>query len=100
MLGDDDLSVFFDVDEFATTFHKVVDELPVEPGFQGIKSAVDEEELQRFVAGTVEALRFPTAAAQLLEGDVITDGTNTWRVLREAFLVNDGAESLCYLTPA
>ncbi|MDO8903968.1 hypothetical protein [Hydrogenophaga sp.] len=100
MIGDDDMEVFFDSDEFATTFHKVVDELPVEPGFQGIKSAVDEEVLQRFVAGTVEELRFITAAVQLLEDDRITDGTTTWRVLREGFLLADGAESACYITPA
>lgn len=100
MLGDDDLDVFFDTTEFATTFHKVMDGQPEEPGFPGIKSAVDEEVLQNFVASTVESLRYPTAAIELQQGDEVTDGTATWRVLRDGFLVNDGAESLCYLTPA
>jgi hypothetical protein len=100
MIEDDLSSVFFDTDDFATALQKVVDGLPVLPGFAGIMAEADEEALQGFVVGTVRQLHYPTAAATLEEGDLLTDGTTTWRVLRPGRVLLDGAESGCYLIPA
>jgi hypothetical protein len=61
---------------------------------------VDEEALQGYVVGTVHELRYPTAAAALQEGDLLTDGTHTWRVLRAGRVVLDGTESGCFIVPA
>lgn len=106
---EEDLSVFFDTDEFAVTCHKLVAGEPVLPAFAAILSLVDEEALDGYVVGTVRELRYPSAAApQLAEGTQITTQANatagtpgpvlTWRVLRGGRLVNDGSESLAYLT--
>lgn len=100
MIDDDLISVFFDTDDFARQLHKLVDGAPALPGFAAIMAQADEEALQGFMVGTVRELRYATAAATLEEGDLISDGTTTWRVLRAGRLVLDGAESVCYLTTA
>lgn len=107
---DDDLDIFYDTDDFAVTCHVLVNGAPVLPAFPAILSQVDEEVLQGYVVGTVRELRYPAAAATLLKEARITTQSNAdaaipgpvsnWRVLRDARLVNDGTESLCYLTPA
>lgn len=105
---DEDLSIFYSADEFAVTCYQQVDGAPVLPPFTAILSLVDEEVLQGYVVGTMRELRYPTAVATLLKDARITTQANagaaipgpvlTWRVLREGRLVNDGAESVCYLT--
>lgn len=100
MITDDLASVFYSTDDFATALNKVEAGALVLPGFAGILAEVDEEGLQGFVVGTVRELRYPTAAATLTEGEQITDGTTTWRVLRAGRVVLDGTESVCYLTLA
>jgi hypothetical protein len=107
---DDDLSVFYDTDEFAVTCHKLVDGAPVLPSFAAILSQADEEGMQGYAVGTARELRFPAAAATLPKDARLTTQANagaatpgpvlTWRVIREGYLVNDGAESVAYLTPA
>ena len=93
----EDLSAFFDATEFGTAC--ALQTVPPVP-FTGILSEVDEEMLQGYVVGTVREIRWPTAAATLLEGQLITAGAATWRVLRDGRKVNDGAESLTYLVEA
>lgn len=92
-----DLSIFFDATGFGTacTLQTVP---PV--AFVGILSEADEEMLQGYVVGTVREIRWPTAAATLLEGQLITAGAATWRVLRDGRKVNDGAESITHLVEA
>jgi hypothetical protein len=68
--------------------------------FVGNLSEVDLEALQGNVVGTVRSIRWPTAAATLREGDLVTEGSNTWKVLRDGRKVNDGAESFTYLVEA
>lgn len=98
MITDDLADVFFSTDDFATALHKVVSGAPVLPGFAGILAEVDEEALAGNMVGTVREVRYPTAAVTLEEGDLISDGTTTWRVLRAGRMVLDGAESVAYLT--
>lgn len=100
MISDDLSSVFYDTEDFATALQKVVGGVPQLPGFAAIMAEVDEEALQGFVVGAVRELRYPTAAATLEEGDLLTDGTHTWRVLRAGRVVLDGSESGCYIVPA
>lgn len=105
---DEDLGIFYDASEFAVTCHKLVSGSPVLPSFTAILSQVDEEGMQGYAVGTARELRFPSAAATLQKDAQITTQANadagtpgpvlTWRVLRESHLVNDGAESVAYLT--
>lgn len=93
-----DLSVFYDATGFGTAC-TLWTEPPV--AFDAILSEADEEMLQGYVVGTVREIRWPTAAATLLEGQMINTGpTTTWRVLRDGRKVNDGAESITYLVEA
>lgn len=93
----EDLSVFFDTAEFATAC--ALQTVPPVP-FNGILSEADEEMLQGYVTGAVREIRWPTAAATLFEGQLVTAGAATWRVLRDGRKVNDGAESQTYLVEA
>ena len=97
MFGDDDLSAVFYDDE-ATEF-TLVGSSPVET-FRAHVGQEDEEKLQGYAVGTVRLIQYPTAAIVLAEGDEVSDGTATWRVLRDPRLINDGAESQTYLVPA
>lgn len=98
MITDDLARVFYSTSDFATALQKVVAGVPVLPGFAGILAEVDEEALAGNIVGPVRELRYPTASVTLTEGDHVTDGTTTWRVLRAGRVVLDGAESVCYLT--
>lgn len=105
---DDDLAVFYDAADFARTC------TPSRAGvlgapFAGILGTVDASLFDGHVTAGTHALRFPTAAAQLLQGDqVVTQGTaasgtplpaQTWRVHRTPERMVDGAESECWLVP-
>lgn len=98
MITDDLASVFFSTDDFATALHKVVGGAPVLPGFAAILGELDDEALAGNMVGAVREVRYPTASAVLAEGELIGDGTTTWRVLRAGRLVLDGSESVAYLT--
>lgn len=95
----DDLGVFYSTD-FATRLHRLAAGVPQQPGFLAIMGLADTETLQGYVVGTVREIRYPTAAITLKAGDTLTDGQQTWRVLRDPRLVVDGTESSCHLTPA
>ena len=97
MFGDDDLTAVFYADE-ATEF-TLVGSSPVKT-FTAHMGQEDEEVLQSYAVGTVRLIQYPTAAIALAEGDQVSDGTATWRVLRDPRLINDGAESQTYLVPA
>lgn len=98
MFGDTDLSaVFYPPGEGAIEF-TLVGSSPAQ-AFRGHLGQADEELLQGYTVGTVRLLQYPTAAIALAEGDELTDGANTWRVLRDPQLIVDGAESQTYLTP-
>ena len=99
MFGDDDLSaVFFDAEDGAVEF-TLVGSSPVQT-FRAHMGQEDEEILQGYAVGTVRLIQYATAAIALAEGDEVSDGTATWRVLRAPRLINDGAESQTYLVPA
>lgn len=99
MFGDDDLSeVFYSVEAGAVELTLVGSE-PAQT-FCAHMGQEDEEMLQGYAVGTVRLIQYPTAAIELAEGDEVSDGTVTWRVLRDPRLINDGAESQTYLVPA
>jgi len=99
---DEDISVFYDADEFATIF-TVVGSSPA-VSFAAIGGAVDEQALDGYVTTTARQIQWPTAAATLSRGDQISAASGplagTWRVLRDGERVNDGAESTTYIGPA
>lgn len=104
----DDLGVFYAETDFA---HRCTRERPGEDDavFSGILATVDQALFNGNMTAGVHQVRYPTAAADLAEGDIVrtqqlqADGSYTepeaWRVLRTPDRVNDGAESLAYLTP-
>lgn len=93
----DDLSVFFDTDDFAIACTRWRGTEPPIP-FMGILSEIDQEALQSYVVGTVRELQYPYAAVELLEGDEVVCGAETWRVARDGRRVNDGGEGATLLT--
>lgn len=105
---DDDLSVFFDTDDFAHVCTPSRAGVPGTP-FAGVLGTVDESLFDGHITAGTHALRFATASAQLLPGDlVVTQATvatgtsppsQTWRVHRPPERVVDGAESECWLVP-
>ena len=104
----EDLSIFYNASEFAVTCQKQANGAPAGAAFSALLSEADEEAMQGYVVGTVRELRYPTAAVTLQKGDLLTSQYNaagatpgpvaSWRVLREGYRVNDGAESVAYLT--
>lgn len=105
---DDDLDVFFDEDEFAHVCTRSrLGESDVQ--FAGILATVDAELFDGTAMSATHVLRYPTAAVQVAQGDVVRtqrraeNGTlgaaTAWRVLRHPDRVVDGAESQVYLTP-
>ena len=98
MFGDDDLSIFYAADEGAVEF-TLVGSSPVQ-SFLAHKGEADQEALQDYAVARVTVIHYPTAAIVLHQDDEITAGTETWRVLRDPRVANDGAESTAYLVPA
>ena len=98
MFGDNLSTVFYSTDEFAREF-TLVGSSPVQT-FPAILSEVDQEVLQDYAVATVREIQYPTAAATLREGNRVSSGTSTWRVLRDGRRLGDGAESQTYLVPA
>jgi hypothetical protein len=105
---DDDLSVFYGEDDFAVACTRS------RPGendvsFSGILAVVDVDQFEGHAVLGKHRLQFPAAAANLLEGDVLTTVRTTeagtplaaevWRVLRSPERVVDGVEAVVYLTP-
>ena len=99
---DEDLSVFYDADEFATEF-TLVGSSPALT-FAGIVGEVDEDALDGFVTGVERQLRWPTASASLTRDQRLSvpsgPHAGSWRVLRDGRMVNDGRESVTFIAPA
>jgi hypothetical protein len=92
---DDDLSVFFDTDEFASECILSRSGVLGEP-FAGNFGMVDEETLGAHAMGTRRSLRYATDDADLVADDILFVGGVPYRVDRSD-LVNDGRESLAIL---
>jgi len=99
MFGDTDLAAIFYPQGEGTVELSLVGASPAQT-FRAHLGEEDQEVLQGYAVGTVRLLQYPTAAAVLAEGDELTDGANTWRVLSDPQLIVDGAESQTYLVPA
>ena len=101
---DDDLGVFYDADDFGlrcTRSRPGEDDIK----FVGILATVDESLFEGHLEAGVHVLRFPTAAAQMEPGDLVSilqagsTVAEVWRVLRTPRRVLDGAESEVFLKP-
>lgn len=90
----EDLSVFFDGDDFAVS---VTRQRPLLADliFNGIDGVADRETMQGHVMAWQVELHFP-ASHDVVEGDTLVIGAVSYRVLR-VDRVNDGAEKLAYL---
>lgn len=91
----DDLDVYFDADDFGAECTRVRAEAEDVP-FVGIFGLADDESFGSHTMATHFALRYPTAAVDLVPGDGITIGTAGYRVER-ADLAVDGNESIAIL---
>lgn len=96
MLGDDDFGVFYG-DDFARTYTKW-SPTSEEVVFKAIFSVVDEDMLQGYSVSAQFQLMFQTGVVSLKTGDVILDGSNTYTVRSEPKRVNDGLDSMVYLS--
>lgn len=103
-----DMAVFFDEDGFAVACER---DRPGESvvTFSGIVSTTDGPQFDgNFTLGR-HRLLFPTAAADLREGDTLTttarnqagvaQPAQTWRVMRDPERVLDGLQSVAYIKP-
>jgi len=99
MFGDTDLSAIFYPPGEGTVELSLVGASPAQT-FRAHLGEEDQEVLQGYAVGTVRLLQYPTASVVLAEGDALTDGVTTWRVLSDPQLIVDGAESQTYLVPA
>ena len=89
---DDDLGVFYDTQDFAVEFWRTRAGVPAGP-FSGLYSAVDEDALDGHAITGMHRLRYPTAAVDLVEDDIVAvTGQGTFKV-RRADRVNDGRET-------
>lgn len=105
---DDELSVFYDEDDFAV---RCTRSRPGESDaqFAGILAVIDADQFDDRVTLGMHRLQYPAAAADLLTGDVLRTQRRTeagtllpaevWRVQRTPERVVDGAECIVYLTP-
>ena len=94
---DEDLSVFFDTDEFAIACVRQRAGQPDVP-FSGILGVVDQDALQGYAVTAEHQLTYPTAAVQLAEGDTIAINAQMWRVRRDPTRVEDGSVSWALLS--
>lgn len=94
MLGDDDMTVFFNPD-FASTWVRLagVDCLEVE--FPAIRGVEDVEGLQGYALSADHELSFITGDVNLHEGQTLQERGKPalWRVRREPLRISDGATS-------
>ena len=92
---DEDLSVFFDTDDFAVAVIRQRPEVP-DLAFNGIVGRADQQALDSHAMARKHELRFP--AADVIERDTLVIGGTSYRVLADPELENDGAEMCAYLT--
>lgn len=99
MNPDLDLPVFFDPSVFAVECTRVRASVP-DALFAAILGVVDESMFDGHVLAGATRLRFATGDVDLLEGDLVQAGGESYRVARQADRVNDGAESEALIVPA
>jgi hypothetical protein len=95
------LGAFYRLSHFAQEVTRVRSGVP-DLVFAGILGMADAEALQGYVVATQRTLRYPTASADVREGDTLitnVDGKQ-FRVLRHPELVADGNESMARLSQA
>lgn len=96
MLGNDDFDVFYG-DDFAREFVKWSPSSE-RLAFKAIFSVVDEDMMQGFAVSAQFQLMFQTGVIELKTGDVILDGADSYNVRSEPKRVNDGMDSVVYLS--
>ena len=95
-LGDDDFDVFYG-DDFAREFVKW-SATAERVAFKAIFSVADEDMLQGFSVSVQYQLMYQTGVVTLKKGDKLLDGAETWEVRSEPRRVNDGKDSLVFLS--
>lgn len=94
MLGDDDMTVFFNPD-FAATWTRLagVGHLSVE--FPAIRGVQDVDALQGYALSADHELSYVTGDVDLHEGQLLqlVGDASTWRVRREPLRTGDGLTS-------
>lgn len=98
---DQDLSAFYDVDDFASTFERIDGYTPPLP-FLAIFAVVDQEALDTYsISGQFE-IQYPTASIALADGDILrttrADIAGQYKVRGTPMRINDGRESRVYLS--
>jgi len=105
---DDDMAAFFDEDGFAVSCER---ERPGEDTvtFSGIVSTTDVPQFDGDFTLGRHRLLYPTAAADLREGDTLTttarnqagqaQAAQQWRVMRDGERLLDGMQSVVYIKP-
>jgi hypothetical protein len=95
MLGDDDMTVFFNPD-FASTWVRLAGADCAYVEFPAIRGEQDVEALQAYAQSTSTELAYITADVDLREGQQLQiKGTpQLWRVRQEPQLTVDGATSV------
>lgn len=95
-LGDNDFDVFYG-DDFAREFVKW-SATAERVAFKAIFSVVDEDMLQGLAVSAQYQLMFQTGVIELKKGDVILDGADTYTARAEPKRVNDGKDSVVYIS--
>lgn len=91
----EDLSVFFDADDFAVPVIRQRSDAE-DIGFDGILGSADVEAMQGNAMAAKHELLF--ASNDVVEGDTLLIGGTPYRVLADPVRGNDGAEMRAYLT--
>lgn len=96
---DEDMSAFFNTDEFARTFTRGAG-TPQEVSFAAIFSVIDAESLQGYALNADFEINYPSEAVTLRKDDVLTDGGGQgyapgtlWKVREHPKRAVDGQES-------
>lgn len=95
MLGDDDMTVFFNPD-FASTWVRLSGGDCAYVEFPAIRGEQSVEALQAYASGTVTELTYITSDVDLRDGQQLQiKGTpQLWRVRKEPEPIDDGATSV------
>lgn len=95
-LGDDDFGVFYG-DDFARELVKW-SATAERVAFKAIVSVADEEMMQGYSISAQHQAMYQTGVVTLKKGDKLLDGADTWEVRSEPRRVNDGKDSLVFLS--
>lgn len=95
-IGDHDFGVFYG-DDFAREFVKW-SATAERVAFKAIFSVADEDMMQGFAISAQYQLMYQTGVVSLIKGDVLLDGADSYTVRSEPRRVNDGKDSLVFLS--